>query len=68
MRTGCYRGNRRVLEDNADAIYRYLGFLKSIRKDDGTIEYGLGDWCQIGALRDSDPWIELKSVCLFLAR
>lgn len=51
-----YRGNRRVLEDNADAIYRYLGFLKSIRKDDGTIEYGLGDWCQIGALRDSDPW------------
>ena len=27
-----------------------------IRNDKGTIDYGLGDWCQIGALRDSDPW------------
>lgn len=51
-----YRGNRRVLEDNAGAIWKYLGFLKSIRREDGTIKYGLGDWCQIGALRDSDPW------------
>ncbi len=51
-----YIGKREILEENADAIYKYFGFLKSIRKENGTIEYGLGDWCQIGALRDSDPW------------
>lgn len=51
-----YTGKREILEENADAIYKYLGFLKSIRKENGTIEYGLGDWCQIGAIRDSDPW------------
>ena len=51
-----YTGKREVLEENAEAIWKYLGFLKSIRKENGTIEYGLGDWCQIGALRDSDPW------------
>ena len=51
-----YTGKREILEENAEAIYRYLGFLRKIRKENGTIEYGLGDWCQIGALRDSDPW------------
>lgn len=51
-----YTGKREILEENAEAIWKYLGFLKSIRKENGTIEYGLGDWCQIGALRDSDPW------------
>lgn len=51
-----YTGKREILEENAEAIYKYLGFLRSIRKEDGTIAYGLGDWCQIGALRDSDPW------------
>lgn len=51
-----YTGKKEILEENAEAIWKYLGFLKSIRKGNGTIEYGLGDWCQIGALRDSDPW------------
>lgn len=51
-----YTGKREILEENADAIYKYLGFLKSIRKESGIIEYGLGDWSQIGAIRDSDPW------------
>lgn len=51
-----YTGKREILEENADSIYQYLVFLKSIRKKNGTIEYGLGDWCQIGAIRDSDSW------------
>lgn len=51
-----YTGKKEILEENAEAIWKYLGFLKSIRKENGTIDYGLGDWCQIGALRDSDPW------------
>ena len=51
-----YTGKREILEENADAIWKYLGFLSSIREENGTINYGFGDWCQIGALRDSDPW------------
>lgn len=51
-----YTGDVSFLRDNADAIWKYLGFLKSIRKADNTVEYGLGDWCQIGAIRDSDYW------------
>lgn len=50
-----YNGDETILKDNADAIYKYLGFLKSLRKPDGLIYYGLGDWCQIGAPCESDP-------------
>ena len=45
-----YRGNRAVLEENADAIYQYLGYLRSIVAESGMIEYGLGDWCQVGTI------------------
>lgn len=45
-----YRGCREVLEENADAIYKYLGFLDGLRMGDGMIEHGLGDWCQIGTI------------------
>lgn len=45
-----YRGNRAILEENADAIYSYLGFLQGLREKNGMIEYGLGDWCQIGTI------------------
>ncbi len=43
-----YRGCRDILEENADAIYKYLDFLNSLKTENGMIEYGLGDWCQIG--------------------
>ena len=55
------RGNivvsrRAVLEENADAIAKYLGFLRSIVRADGLIEYGLGDWCQIGTRGGGEHW------------
>ena len=51
-----YRGCRAVLEENAEAIAKYLGFLRSIVRDDGLIEYGLGDWCQIGTVGAGAQW------------
>lgn len=51
-----YGGDISVLSENADAIWRYLGFLKEIRNEKGFIAYGLGDWCQIGAKNDADTW------------
>ena len=42
-----YRGDTEVLKDNAHAILRYLEYLTSIANDDGLIEIGLGDWCQV---------------------
>lgn len=51
-----YRGCRAVLEENADAIAKYLGFLRSIVRADGLIEYGLGDWCQIGTRGGGEHW------------
>lgn len=47
-----YTGDREILIENADAVWRYLGFLRSIRNEKGYIAYGLGDWCEIGAKSD----------------
>lgn len=60
-----YSGDRQILEENADAIWRYLGFLKRIRNEKGFIRYGLGDWCQIGAKNDADAWTpyEVTDTC-----
>jgi hypothetical protein len=41
-------GDRRILEENYDAMLRYIRYLRS-REDGGTIEFGLGDWYDIGA-------------------
>ncbi len=51
-----YGADKKILADNADAIYKYLGFLSSLADDRGLIDYGLGDWCQIGAPCESDPF------------
>lgn len=48
-----YTGDKEILRENADAIWRYLGFMQSIKNELGYIRYGLGDWCEIGAKSDS---------------
>lgn len=41
-----YTGDEDILKENADAIYRYILFLRS-KKQGEFIEFGLGDWCEI---------------------
>lgn len=41
-------GDKRILEDNYDAMRRYVAYLGSRANADGVIDYGLGDWYDIG--------------------
>lgn len=43
-----YRRNRKVVEDNAHAIMRYLEYLTTRVREDGLISFGLGDWSHAG--------------------
>ena len=43
-----YTGDREILEENAEAIGRYLRYAAGKRNKKGLLAYGLGDWCPIG--------------------
>lgn len=43
-----YYGDKSIIELTADAMVKYLGYLESKISAENTVEYGLGDWCQIG--------------------
>src|SRR5262249_10795010 len=44
-------GDRQILEENFDAMCRYVAYLSS-RASDHIVSYGLGDWYDIG---EGDP-------------
>jgi hypothetical protein len=46
----CYTryGDKKILEDNYDAMKRYLAYLGTRVNEHGLIDYGLGDWYDIG--------------------
>ncbi len=46
-----YRGEKAIVEENADAIFHYLNFLSSIRTQKGTVSFGLGDWCPVTTVK-----------------
>lgn len=46
--TYLYKGDKKILEDNADTIYKYLLWAESTRNEKGLIKHGLGDWCAVG--------------------
>ncbi len=48
-----YRGDKKILEDNANAIVKYLNYIVSRKNGNGLIEFGFGDWVQAGIY---DPW------------
>ena len=41
-----YRGEKRILKDNAAAMARYIEYLNTKKNEDGLLAFGLGDWCQ----------------------
>ena len=40
-----YRGDKEILYENADAIFRYINYLSNNVGEEGLISLGLGDWC-----------------------
>ncbi len=49
-----HTGDKKVLSDNKDAIYRYLQYLKTKRNENGLIGFGLCDWCETGKFSEGD--------------
>ncbi len=43
-----FRGNTRVILDNAHAMMSYLEYVMTKRSENGTVEIGLGDWVPVG--------------------
>lgn len=43
-----YRGDTRVIHENAHAMLRYLDYIAGRRDERGIVEIGLGDWCPVG--------------------
>ena len=45
----CYvlRGDRKIIEENATAIFRYCEYLSRRRDERGLVAIGLGDWCPV---------------------
>ena len=42
------RGDRSILEENADMIMKYLNYLSRNTNRNGLVKLGLGDWCPVG--------------------
>ena len=49
-----YRGNTKVIRDNAHAMLRYLEYISRKRDRRGLVEYGLGDWVPVGRKNADD--------------
>lgn len=47
-----FHGKQEIVEENVAAIWSYLGYMKNMRNSDGLFAYGLGDWCEAGAVRE----------------
>lgn len=42
------RGDTQIIKDNAHAMIRYLEYILTRRKENGTVACGLGDWAPVG--------------------
>ncbi len=62
-----YTGDKKILEENAAAIFAYLHYASRKQKENGLVEYGLGDWCPVGGNSGMKPTREYtNSVALMV--
>ena len=43
-----FSGNKQIIQENFEAIRLYITFLKSKINANGLLQFGLGDWCEVG--------------------
>ena len=43
-----YRGDKKIIRDNAEMMMRYLHYILTKRDERGLLHIGLGDWCPVG--------------------
>lgn len=46
--TYIYKGDKKILEDNAECIFNYILWAETTRNEKGLVKHGLGDWCPVG--------------------
>lgn len=64
--TYVYRGDRKILEENLTAIWRYVSFLPTKYNSHGLVSYGLGDWCAPGCRCNPKAPVEVtNSICAY---
>jgi alpha-L-rhamnosidase len=69
--TYLYRGDKKILEDNAGAIFKYLNYITTRQDERGLVAIGLGDWCPAGRRMDDykSPLVVTDSVlCMDFCR
>lgn len=69
--TWLYRGDEKIVRDNATSIFRYLNYITSITRADGLVAIGLGDWVPVnrGASHYKAPLEVTDSIiCLSIAQ
>lgn len=49
-----FYGKDEIIKENAEAIEKYFGYIKTRLNADGLIEIGLGDWCQTYTSAEGD--------------
>ena len=49
-----YRGDKRILDGFAPPMMRYLQYLFSRLDENGIMEIGLGDWCEVGTDKEDN--------------
>ncbi len=47
-----FYGKREIVNENIEAIWRYLGYMKEKENTDGLFAYGLGDWCEAASVSE----------------
>lgn len=61
-----YKGDRKILQDNADAIYKYILWAEGTLNEKGLVKHGLGDWCPVGGNENVKASREFTSNVNFL--
>ena len=58
-----YRGDKKILEDNEGAIYRYLHYIIERLDERGLANYGAGDWCHAGIAEEFTHKAPVEVTC-----
>jgi len=60
--TYVYRGTTEMISDTANAMIKYIRYLRSRCDENGLLEIGLGDWCHVGGIKPKAPLILTDTV------
>lgn len=48
-----FYGKTEIIEENVEALWKYFSYMRGMENDSGLFDYGLGDWCEAGAIDET---------------